>query len=146
MFRNRKGFTLIELLIVMAVIAVLIGIAIPSFRGMQSQAKIAKAEGDLRTVKLAIEAYNASNSVLPTNLTTVEGGSVITKLPKDPFSTGGTANYLYVTSGTYYAVTSVGPDATGGTVAIDGSGNVTDSSADDIGVTNGNPPATNYWH
>jgi prepilin-type N-terminal cleavage/methylation domain-containing protein len=56
MFNIRKGFTLIELLIVMAVIAVLIGIAIPSFRGMQSQAKTAKAQGDMRVLKLAVEA------------------------------------------------------------------------------------------
>ncbi len=145
MFRNRKGFTLIELLIVMAVIAVLIGIAIPSFRGMQTEAKKAKAQGDLRVLKLAVEAYNAKNSALPTNLGTVEGGSVVQKLPKDPFSAGGALDYIYMTSGgNYYAISSVGENGTAGTVAVDGSGNVTDSDSDDIGTTNGTPPNSNW--
>ncbi|MFA4858719.1 MAG: prepilin-type N-terminal cleavage/methylation domain-containing protein, partial [Candidatus Margulisiibacteriota bacterium] len=44
----KKGFTLVELLIVMAVIAILIGIAIPSFRGMQQEAWKTQCEGDVR--------------------------------------------------------------------------------------------------
>ena len=62
---RRKGFTLIELLIVMAVIAILIAIAIPSFRGMQNEARKTKAQGDLRPIKIAVESYYKNNGVYP---------------------------------------------------------------------------------
>ena len=55
--KRSKAFTLIELLIVMAVIAILIAIAIPSFRGMQTEARQTKAQGDTRVLKIAVESY-----------------------------------------------------------------------------------------
>lgn len=140
----RKGFTLIELLIVMAVIAVLIGIAIPSFRGMQQQAKTAKAQGDLRVLKLAVEAYNAKHNTLPATLAilTSETTSVVSAIPTDAFGTG---SYLYAqdTNSRYYAIYSIGPNGTAGTVAVSTAGIVTDNDTDDIGTTNGTDPAGN---
>lgn len=140
----RKGFTLIELLIVMAVIAVLIGIAIPSFRGMQEEAKKTKAGGDLRVLKLAVEAYNAKNSFYPTALASVEGGSVVQTLPTDPFSTT-SAGYTYAlsTNSTYYIIWSVGKNNTA-TASISDAGAVTVGDADQIGTTNGTVPNTNW--
>ena len=35
---RKRGFTLIELLVVISVIAILVGIAIPRFKGMQDEA------------------------------------------------------------------------------------------------------------
>ena len=144
MFKGKKGFTLIELLIVMAVIAVLIGIAIPSFRGMQNQAKIAKAQGDIRVIKLAIEAYNAKHSAYPTALSTLESeATVLQKLPVDPFGT----DYGYATGGSpaqYFAVWSVGPDNTVTACTISAAGVVTVGGATQIGTTNGTPPNSNW--
>ena len=141
----RKGFTLIELLIVMAVIAVLIGIAIPSFRGMQEEAKKTKAGGDLRVLKLAVEAYNAKNSAYPSVLASVEGESVVQTLPKDPFATAADTNYGYVLTGTYYAIYSVGPsNATTAPTITDGV--VTIGGAGQIGTTNGSvSPVNSDW-
>jgi len=143
----RKGFTLIELLIVMAVIAVLIGIAIPSFRGMQEEAKKAKAGGDLRVLKLAVEAYNAKNSAYPTLLASVEGQSVVQTLPTDPFSTAaaGSNGYKYALSpnSTYYIIWSVGKNNTA-TASIADTGVVTVGDSDQIGATNGTSPNTNW--
>src|SRR3989339_339671 len=58
----KKGFTLIELLIVIAVISILIGIALPRFKGMQDEGNIAKATGELRTLKTAVESYYIHNN------------------------------------------------------------------------------------
>lgn len=60
MLKNRKGFTLIELLIVMAIIAILIGISLPRFRGMQDEGQKSRARSNLATLRTAVEAYAAS--------------------------------------------------------------------------------------
>ncbi|MBN2374612.1 prepilin-type N-terminal cleavage/methylation domain-containing protein [bacterium] len=65
MFRQEKGFTLIEILIVIVVIGILAGIAIPSVRGMRDQAKMTQVDGDFRTLKTAIESYFARYDCYP---------------------------------------------------------------------------------
>ncbi len=57
---SKKGFTLIELLIVMAIIAILIGISLPRFRGMQDEGQKSKVRSNLATLRTAVEAYAAS--------------------------------------------------------------------------------------
>jgi prepilin-type N-terminal cleavage/methylation domain-containing protein len=150
MFNIRKGFTLIELLIVMAVIAVLIGIAIPSFRGMQTQAKITKAQGDMRVLKLALESYNARHNVYPAALSavTLETVSIISTLPTDPFAATAGTSYGYATSGVngfYYCMWSVGPN-NGGACTINASGIVTTGEANEVGTSNGKLPAGGNWN
>lgn len=46
--RNKKGFTLMELLIVVAIIAVLVAIMIPTFAGSLTKAKAAADQANLR--------------------------------------------------------------------------------------------------
>ncbi|MDD5492129.1 MAG: type II secretion system protein [bacterium] len=58
--KSNKGFTLIELLIVMAIIAILIGISLPRFRGMQDEGQKSKVRSNLATLRTAVEAYAAS--------------------------------------------------------------------------------------
>ena len=53
---NRKGFTIVELVIVIAVIAILAGVLIPTFAGVTSKAKESKA---LQEVKAAYTVYVA---------------------------------------------------------------------------------------
>jgi len=45
---NKKGFTLMEMLIVVAIIAILIAIAIPTFTGSLNKAKLAADEANVR--------------------------------------------------------------------------------------------------
>lgn len=47
------GFTLIELMVVVAILAVLLGVAIPSFLGVRQTAQDRAAQSDLRNVLLA---------------------------------------------------------------------------------------------
>jgi general secretion pathway protein G len=121
--KMKRGFTLIELLIVMAVIAILIGIALPSFKGMQDEGNIAKAKGELRTLQTAVESYYIhNNNTYPatgTGLETALGSaapSIIDNVPTDPFDTD---DYEYVMGGTnskFYIIYSAGPGGNGSAV------------------------------
>ena len=72
------GFTLIEMMIVIVVIAILLGVLLPQFRGTQDEAAINRAKSELRTIATAIESYYIHNSnTLPTNLT-----ALITATPR----------------------------------------------------------------
>jgi len=133
----RKGFTILELLIVISVIAILVGIALPRFKGMQDEGNIAKAKGELRTIQTAAESYYIHNSTMPTlaQLTTAVPNIVGTTLPKDPFVAGGATDYGYATNGAYMVAFSVGPGGAG-TAAINAAGAVT-AAANTVYVTNG---------
>lgn len=132
--QSRKGFTLIELLIVIAVIAILIGIALPRFKGIQDEGNISKAKGELRTLQTGVESYYIHNSqAYPTAITDLALSStkpsIVTAIPDDPFAAAGT-DYVYVRGGTnnkYYIIYSVGPDANGSAV-ISASNTVTETN------------------
>jgi len=119
--KMKRGFTLIELLIVIAVIAILIGIALPRFKGMQDEGNIAKAKGELRTLQTAVESYYIhNNNTYPATtsaaLETALGSaapSIIDNVPTDPFDTD---DYEYVMGGTnskFYIIYSAGPGGNG---------------------------------
>jgi len=139
MLRN-KGFTLIELLIVIAVISILIGIALPRFKGMQDEGNRARAKGELRTLQTGVESFkiHSTNSALPTalgNLTSATPNIIGTALPTDPFIAGN--NYGYGTNGSYYAIWSAGPGGTTTITGITNAGVISGTAGDDIYVTNG---------
>jgi prepilin-type N-terminal cleavage/methylation domain-containing protein len=138
---RRKGFTILELLIVISVIAILVGIALPRFKGMQDEGNIAKAKGELRTLQTAVESYVIHNSnTLPASLDNLIGAvpSIVgTTLPKDPFVSGGAADYVFVQAAPYYAIYSVGPGGDGACTAPDADTGATTASGSCIYVTNG---------
>ena len=61
----RKGFTLIELVIVIAILGILAGIAIPRFINASATAKGARIVADLRTIDSAMAIYNAKTGYYP---------------------------------------------------------------------------------
>jgi prepilin-type N-terminal cleavage/methylation domain-containing protein len=59
--RAIRGFTLIELLVVIAVIAVLMGILLPSLSAARTHAKRLASASNLRQIGLAMEMYTQDN-------------------------------------------------------------------------------------
>ncbi len=129
---KEKGFTLIELLIVIAVISILIGIALPRFKGMQDEGNIARAKGELRTLQTAVESFYIHNSqAYPATLAAVNTAtpSIVTATPTDPFSST-SAVYGYTRGGTnnkFYIIFSVGAGGNG-SAAISGTDTVTETN------------------
>ena len=148
----RKGFTLIEILIVIAVIAILVGIALPRFKGMRDEGNYAKAKGELRTLQTAMESFKIHDGNYPVQTTTVDTAwqgdtdslttatpRIISEVLNDPFSPGN--EYRYATSAAsnsdYYVIFSVGFDGAADITGINTSGQLTGTDDDDIFVTNG---------
>lgn len=67
---TRKGFTLIELVVVIAILGILAGIAIPRFMEAQSAARGARIEADMRSMESALTMYIIDNT-LPTGITAI---------------------------------------------------------------------------
>jgi prepilin-type N-terminal cleavage/methylation domain-containing protein len=84
--RGRAGFTLIELLIVMAIIALLVGLLVPAVQRVRESAFKTQCANNLRQIGHAISNYTTSNNFLPS------GGDPQAKLsPLDSRFPGGTA-------------------------------------------------------
>jgi|YelNatPaOPRAMG01_1025707.scaffolds.fasta_scaffold06066_10 prepilin-type N-terminal cleavage/methylation domain-containing protein len=62
---DKKGFTLVELLVVVAIIAILVAIALPSFFSYKKRVYNAAAKSDLRHFKAAMEWYYADKFEYP---------------------------------------------------------------------------------
>ena len=139
--RQTLGFTLIEMMIVIVVIAILLGVLLPQFRGTQDEANEQRARSEMRTIATAIESYYIhNNNTLPTTLTTLITATprIINVVPDDPFRSGSNDYSLAKdTNGVYYVVWSYGIDRTVGITGISTAGALTGTQGDDVCITNG---------
>jgi len=61
--RKKRAFTLIEMMAVMLVLAILAAVVIPIVRGRTEQAKWSEAAATAGSIRMAMRAYHAENSV-----------------------------------------------------------------------------------
>ena len=141
---NKKGFTLIELLVVISVIAILVGIAIPRFKGMQDEANASKAKAELRVLQTAIESFymNQTPNAYPGTTAAIcvddlNGASplIVGEVLYDPFRSS--TEYNYILNGDYYVVFSYGPDGAADITGISAAGVLAGVDDDDLYVSNG---------
>ena len=101
--KNKKGFTLMEMLIVVAIIAILIAIAIPTFASSLNKARVATDEANIRAGYASV-----MTDVLTDENYSVEGGTEKTatyklnkdgSVTKDSADAGAAAGDPYVTVG-----------------------------------------------
>jgi type IV pilus assembly protein PilE len=63
---HKKGFTLIELMIVVAIVAILVALALPSFRDVIRKSRRADAMNAIINIQLAQERWRVNNSTYGT--------------------------------------------------------------------------------
>lgn len=107
---NKKGFTLVELVIVVAVMAVLVAVAIPTVQSITGTAKSTVAETNARTIESTIKLAEANKS---------KDGDVVLELTADEIDTALTDAKLGIKEGTFIY------NATKGTVVVGGEGKAT---------------------
>ncbi|MGA8290489.1 MAG: type II secretion system protein [Acidobacteriaceae bacterium] len=82
----QRGFTLVELMVVMAIIAVLMAVAVPSFIAAIRSAKEAALREDLHTMRDAIEQYTEDKEAAPQSLDDLVQAGYLKSLPIDPMT------------------------------------------------------------
>jgi prepilin-type N-terminal cleavage/methylation domain-containing protein len=143
----RQAFTLIEVLIVSMIVAILVAIAVPAFRGVQLDAKQSRAAADLKVVRIAIDSYLKNQNDFPDasfgvgNVPNWEN-ALLDTIPRvldqkvfDPFKPG-QIEYQYAYSGTYFIIWSVGPNQKSTITGINEDGEIQGIAGDDIYQTN----------
>jgi len=89
----KKAFTLVEIIFVLGMIAILLGIAVPSFKGMNDESQISRVSVDLAILKSSLDAYYTQYGQYPSAAAT--GGyqeelltktKLITKIYYDPYT------------------------------------------------------------
>ena len=88
---KRSGFTLIEIILVVVIIGILAGIAIPRMGGKTEKAKIAAARSNVQSIGMGIQEYEIMNGEYPASLDALldesKGGPFMEKksIPLDPW-------------------------------------------------------------
>ena len=97
------GFTLIELIIVMAIIAILASIAVPSYLSSMKAAKEAVLKEDLHVMRNAIDSYTMDKGKAPQSLDDLVQAGYLKSIPTDPM-THSDQTWVTNTSDTYESV------------------------------------------
>ena len=123
-----RGFTLIEIMVVVVIIAVLAALIVPNVIGRAEDARIAKAQADIKTLQSALAMYRLDNGHYPSTDQGLEAlvkkpsgappapdwkqGGYIAALPNDPWG----HPYQYLCPGQHgpFDLWSDGPDGVQG--------------------------------
>lgn len=84
--QTQAGFTLIELIIVVAIIGILAGIAVPAMQDAPTKAREAVIKADLYQMRSCIDQHLADKGVYPESLQALVDAGYLRFLPADPFT------------------------------------------------------------
>jgi len=83
---RQRGFTLIELMIVISIIIILMGIAIPNFQLSLLHSKETVLRSDLYAMRTAIDQYTLDKQKAPQSLSDLVTAGYMKYMPKDPIT------------------------------------------------------------
>ena len=83
---GRRGFTLIELIIVLAIIGLLLGIALPNYKAAATKAKETVLKENLFILRKLLDQYAQDKGKYPATLQTLVQDSYIRAIPVDPMT------------------------------------------------------------
>ncbi len=86
MKRTSTGFTLIELIVVMAIVALLTGIAAPRYFRSVEKAKENSLRSSLQVMRSAIDHFAADKGRYPSTLQELVSEHYMRELPEDPLT------------------------------------------------------------
>lgn len=117
--RTQAGFTLIEVMVVVVILAILATVVVPRIMDRPDQARVTKAQQDIRAIESALNLYRLDNFRYPSTDEGLEAlvPKYLDRMPEDPWGQG----YLYLSPGEHgeYDVYSLGADGGEGGEGID---------------------------
>jgi general secretion pathway protein G len=83
---GQDGFTLLELIVVVAVISILAGIALPNYKSAIIQSKEAVLKADLYQFRDLIDQHYADRGTYPASLDALVEAGYLRSIPNDPMT------------------------------------------------------------
>ncbi len=84
--RSRRGFTLVELMIVMAIIIILIGLAVPYYQKSIIRTRETVLRSNLFSLRSMIDEYSFDKQKAPQSLQDLVQDGYLREMPKDPIT------------------------------------------------------------
>jgi len=123
--KDQRGFTLIEIMVVVVILGILAAIVVPKLMSRPDEARVTKAQTDIKGIEQALGLFKLDNGFYPTTdqglqalVTKPETGRIpnkypdggyLKKVPSDPWGTP----YVYLSPGSHgdFDLISYGADA-----------------------------------
>lgn len=117
--RKRSGFTLVEILLVIVILGIIAGVAMPKIAGTGNKARIGATKYEINNLGQALDMFEMENGQYPQSLQGLLSNPGLQnwdgpylkdkKLPEDPWGNP----YSYSLSGDSYIIKSGGPPGQG---------------------------------
>lgn len=75
--RRQQGFTIIELAIVMVIVGLLAGLAVPTYLGYLDKARLTRCIAEIRYISRAVDSYKSAYDIYPNTLADAGAGDIV---------------------------------------------------------------------